>query len=180
MTSHETLSPWWPRTVGIVMVFGFAVLILLSLKAYQNAPPIPAKAVAPNGEVVFTSEDVAAGQAVFLKYGLMNNGTIWGHGAYLGPDFTAQTLHGLALHLAGRIAQTRFQIAYANLRANEKAAVDGAVASAFKSNTYDAASGSLALPVDSEAAFAELEYYYRPPGLPLERQSWLASVWRRK
>jgi SAM-dependent methyltransferase len=29
------------------------------------------------------------------------------------------------------------------------------------------------------AAFAELEYYYRPPGLPLERQPWLASVWRR-
>jgi SAM-dependent methyltransferase len=27
------------------------------------------------------------------------------------------------------------------------------------------------------AAFAELEYYYRPPGLPLERQPWLASVW---
>jgi SAM-dependent methyltransferase len=29
------------------------------------------------------------------------------------------------------------------------------------------------------AAFVELEYYYRPPGLPLERQPWLASVWRR-
>lgn len=29
------------------------------------------------------------------------------------------------------------------------------------------------------AAFAELEYYYRPPGLPPERQPWLASVWRR-
>jgi SAM-dependent methyltransferase len=29
------------------------------------------------------------------------------------------------------------------------------------------------------AAFTELEYYYRPPGLPLERQPWLASVWRK-
>ncbi len=29
------------------------------------------------------------------------------------------------------------------------------------------------------AAFAELEYYYRPTGLPLERQPWLASVWRK-
>jgi len=160
LASHDTLSPWWPRSVGIVMVFGFAALIMLSLKAYQDAPPIPAKAVAPNGEVVFTAEDVAAGQAIFLKYGLMDNGTIWGHGAYLGPDFTAQTLHGLALHLAGRIAQTRFQIAYANLRANEKAAVDGAVAATFKTNTYDAASGSLALPVDSKAAFDEQVAYW--------------------
>ncbi len=30
-----------------------------------------------------------------------------------------------------------------------------------------------------QAAFSELEYYYRPPGLPLERQPWLASVWRK-
>lgn len=29
------------------------------------------------------------------------------------------------------------------------------------------------------AAFSELEYYYRPQGLPLEQQPWLASVWRR-
>ena len=29
------------------------------------------------------------------------------------------------------------------------------------------------------AGFAELEHYYRPPGLPLERQPWLASVWRK-
>lgn len=146
LLSRETLSPWWPRSVVIVMAFGFAVLIFMSLRAYQSAPPIPTKAVAPNGEVVFTAEDVAAGQEVFLKYGLMDNGTVWGHGAYLGPDFSAQTLHGLALRLAGRIAQARFQTTYANLRENEKAAVDGAVAAAFKTSRHDAATGTL-LPV---------------------------------
>lgn len=157
---HETLSPWWPRAVGVVMVFGFAVLIFLSLKVYQNAPPIPMKAVAPYGEVVFTSDEVAEGQAVLLKYGLMNNGTIWGHGGYLGPDFSAQTLHGLAMHLAGRIAQTQFRTPYANLRADQKAAVDGAVAAAFKTNTYDAATGVLALPAGSKAAFDEQVAYW--------------------
>ena len=30
------------------------------------------------------------------------------------------------------------------------------------------------------AGFAELDHYYRPPGLPREQQSWLASVWRRR
>ncbi|MDB5752020.1 MAG: SAM-dependent methyltransferase [Ramlibacter sp.] len=29
------------------------------------------------------------------------------------------------------------------------------------------------------AGFVELEHYYRPPGLPLEQQAWLASVWRK-
>ena len=160
LPSHETLSPWWPRSVVIVMIFGFALLILMSLRAYQNAPPIPAKTVTPGGEVMFTAEDVAAGQEVFLKYGLMDNGTIWGHGGYLGPDFSAQTLHGLALYLAGQIAQTRFQTTYANLRENEKAAVDGAVAAAFKNNGYDAATGTLTLHDFGRAAFTEQVAYW--------------------
>ena len=159
LQSHETLSPWWPRSVVIVMIVGFAGLILMSLRAYQNAPPIPVKTVAL-GEVVFTAEDIAEGQEVFLKYGLMDNGTIWGHGGYLGPDFSAQTLHGLASYSAGRIAQSRFQTTYSNLRENEKAAVDGAVASEFKTNRYDAATGTLTMPDENKAAFAEQIAYW--------------------
>ena len=55
LPSHETLSPWWPRSVVIVMIFGFAVLILMSLRSDQNAARIPAKALAPGGEVVFNA-----------------------------------------------------------------------------------------------------------------------------
>ena len=87
LEEQETLSPWWRRAVGLIIVVGFAGLILLSVNVYDNAPPIPARAITPDGEVVFTAEDVADGQAVFLKYGLMNNGSIWGHGGMLGPDF---------------------------------------------------------------------------------------------
>ena len=29
------------------------------------------------------------------------------------------------------------------------------------------------------AGFVEVEHYYRPPGVPRERQPWLASVWRK-
>lgn len=29
------------------------------------------------------------------------------------------------------------------------------------------------------ADFTELMHYYRPPGLPIEQQTWLASVWRK-
>ena len=149
----ETLSPWWPRSLAIVMIFGFAVLILLSVRAYQHAPPIPTRAVDPNGTLVFTAADVTAGQQVFLKYGLMDNGTVWGHGGMLGPDFSAQTLHGLALARAEGIAQSRFQTAYPNLPAQERAATDGLVAAEFKTNGYDPVTGTLPLPADSQAAF---------------------------
>lgn len=30
------------------------------------------------------------------------------------------------------------------------------------------------------AGFSELEHYYRPAGLPIEQQLWLASVWRKQ
>ena len=92
----ESLSSWWRVAALATMAGGFAVLILLTVKAYQNAPPIPDKFVDPAGGVVITADDVIAGQQVFLKHGLMDNGTIWGHGGYLGPDFSAQSLHILA------------------------------------------------------------------------------------
>ena len=86
---HPPLPSWWKILAIVTMLFGFAVLIGLTVEAYRQAPPIPAKVVDPTGKTVFTHEDVSAGQQVFLKYGLMANGTIWGHGAYLGPDFSA-------------------------------------------------------------------------------------------
>ncbi|HSM98871.1 MAG TPA: hypothetical protein VLS47_07620, partial [Gallionella sp.] len=87
------LSPWWLRTVLIVMVLGFAGLLMITALAYRNAPPIPARVVDAQGSPLFSGDDIRDGQAVFLKYGLMDNGSIWGHGAYLGPDYSAAALH---------------------------------------------------------------------------------------
>jgi nitric oxide reductase subunit B len=97
----ERLSPWWRHSVILVLIFGFTVLITLAVRSYKDAPPIPETVRSPSGEVLFTGNDIKTGQQVFLKYGLMENGTIWGHGAYLGPDFSAEYLHTLTLDGAG-------------------------------------------------------------------------------
>src|SRR5215510_3058407 len=78
------------------MAFGFTILIWRSVQTYSDAPPIPERAVTVTGQTVFTHDDIVGGQNVFLKYGLMDNGTVWGHGAYLGPDFSADYLHTLS------------------------------------------------------------------------------------
>ena len=49
MDNSDRLSPWWGRTVAITMVLGFAALIVISAKAYTNAPPIPARVLDPAG-----------------------------------------------------------------------------------------------------------------------------------
>src|SRR6187549_2499513 len=100
----DSLSPWWRNAVVLVMVFGFTILIWRSVATYSDAPPIPDNVVDASGETVFTGGDILAGQQVFLKYGLMENGSIWGHGAYLGPDFSAEYLHRLSMATAEGIA----------------------------------------------------------------------------
>src|SRR5215472_5912874 len=150
---EDVLSRWWKVASLVTMATGFAVLILLTVKAYQNAPPIPARAVDPAGAVVFTGDDIVAGQQVFLKYGLMDNGTVWGHGAYLGPDFSAQYLHNWALDLADQTARAQFNRDYGALAPEEKAAVDGAVALSLKQNRYDPADGTLALGATDAQSF---------------------------
>jgi nitric oxide reductase subunit B len=91
------VSRGWIQAVSIVVVFGFFVLGLLAYRTYRDEPPIPVRTVGETGEVLFTRQDVVDGQGVFLRNGLMEYGSIFGHGAYLGPDFTADYLHRAAL-----------------------------------------------------------------------------------
>jgi nitric oxide reductase subunit B len=132
----QTLSPWWRNSVIIVLVIGFAVLIWMAMRAHEDAPPIPEKVVGPSGETIFTREDIIAGQEVFLKYGLMENGTIWGHGAYLGPDFSAEYLHTLAMDTSGHLAKQYYQRELPNLTSTERAAISGEVQRLLKQNRY--------------------------------------------
>lgn len=163
----DTLSRWWKITAIITMLFGFGFLILLTFRAYQDAPPIPAQVTDPAGQVLFTAADIGAGQEVFLKHGLMDNGTIWGHGGYLGPDFSAQYLHEWALDVAEASAQATFGKTYGALNPAEQAQIDGGVAASLKQNRYDAARGTLAFEAADAASFARQigawTEYFRDP-----------------
>jgi nitric oxide reductase subunit B len=92
-------SYWWRYGVVSVAVIGLGVLVWIAANTYTGdvGTPIPTRVVDMNGQTVFTGADIVAGQQVFQRHGLMENGTIWGHGAYLGPDFSAAYLHQLAL-----------------------------------------------------------------------------------
>ncbi|MDD5286929.1 MAG: nitric-oxide reductase large subunit, partial [Desulfuromonadaceae bacterium] len=138
--SEETiilLSPWWRNATILVLVMGFTVLIWLAVRSYQDAPPIPAKVVDPAGQTLFTRDDIVGGQQVFLKHGLMENGTVWGHGAYLGPDFSAAYLHTLSIEVGEMIALKRFDPVQRKSGAVEQAVIDAETAQLLKANRYD-------------------------------------------
>lgn len=122
--SQGVLSPWWRRASLLTAAIGFTVLILVTSLVYRDAPPIPDKVMNANGTVLFTSQDILAGQQVFLKYGLMDNGSIWGHGALLGPDFSANYLHSLAIHNANSLSAERYQLPLADLTVAQRAGLE--------------------------------------------------------
>ena len=142
------VSKGWIQAVGLVMLFGFFVLGLLAYRTYTDEPPIPARVVDPDGNVLFTGTDVTAGQEIFLKNGLMEYGSIFGHGAYLGPDFTADYLHRAA----------EMAIDYHGGSASDSARQQ--TIADFKTNRYDSVTGILAYSAAQTDAFQKLEKYY--------------------
>ena len=93
------VSSWWLQAVVLTFLAGFAILGYLAIRIYQESPPVPGRIVSESGQTVFTEDDIRAGQESFLTYGLMQYGSVYGHGAYLGPDFTADYLHRLAVEM---------------------------------------------------------------------------------
>jgi len=150
------LSKWWIRSVLIVMILGFAGLIAITNLSYRNAPPIPATVVDASGQTVFTRDQIGSGQALFLRYGLMDNGSIWGHGAYLGPDFSAETLHQIGESVAATLAQRQFGKPVVQLDAIQTASIRGQVAATLKTNRYDPRSESLYLTAAESIAYRGL------------------------
>ena len=86
------ISKGWIQAAVLVVLVGFFVLGLLAYRTYMEQPPVPGRVVGANGDVLFTGEDISRGQQVFLHNGLMEYGSVFGHGAYLGPDYTADYL----------------------------------------------------------------------------------------
>ncbi|MBV8968940.1 MAG: cbb3-type cytochrome c oxidase subunit I [Verrucomicrobia bacterium] len=142
------LSKVWIQAVILVLLFGFFVLGFLAFRTYTGEPPIPEKVVGPDGRVLFTGANIMAGQGTFLRNGLMEYGSIFGHGAYLGPDYTADYLHRAAL------MSIEFYKSLGSDRAQATTIAD------FKTNRYDSSSGTLTFTAAQTGALEELEKYY--------------------
>ncbi|MFC8422668.1 nitric-oxide reductase large subunit [Streptomyces sp. NPDC057236] len=138
----------WVQAAILVTLGGFFVLGFLAIRTYQAQPPIPDRTVTASGETVFTGDDVRDGQKVFLRTGLMQYGSIYGHGAYLGPDFTADYLNRSA---------TMVREYYGG----EKSADAGdRTVGDYRTNRYDDGTKTLVWSDAQAAAFTELTKHY--------------------
>src|SRR5690606_26629345 len=82
---------WW--LLGVVLVITFGILGWSGVEIYKQVPPIPEKVVTVSDRVLMTKEDILNGQTAWQSTGGMQVGSIWGHGSYQAPDWTADWLH---------------------------------------------------------------------------------------
>ncbi len=90
--SQPLIGKGWVQGVALVMIFGFLVLGILVYRTYTASMPLPDKVVSHSGQLLFTKADISRGQELYQARGLMEYGSVLGHGAYLGPDYTAEYL----------------------------------------------------------------------------------------
>ena len=123
---------WIILSVGTAVMF--TALLAIGWDIYQQAPPIPASVRSQSGQVIYTRENITTGQQVWQSIGGMQQGSIWGHGGYLAPDWTADWLHKEANALLAIIsADGRF----ANETAETKDALHrAALSTEMRKNTY--------------------------------------------
>lgn len=122
-----------------VFVLSFIVLIWVGTEVYQTQPPIPEEVIVKEtGAVVYTKADIQIGQNVWESIGGMEVGSIWGHGSYVAPDWTADWIHREALYMLGHWSQNDYNTAYNDLDVEEKAAIKARLIKDVKTNTFNA------------------------------------------
>ena len=144
----------------LVMVLSFLVLGWIGTRIYQEMPPIPTKVVSTDGTVLIDEGQIQAGQNVWQSLGGMEVGSVWGHGSYVAPDWTADWLHREATFILDRWATAEFESEYAKLDGERQAQLQGRLAKEMRTNTYDPATGAVTVtPIRAEAFQANQKHY---------------------
>jgi nitric oxide reductase subunit B len=146
--------------LGLVLTISFAVLGGVGIKILTSAPPIPAQVLVAGGTALFDGRDIQDGQGVWQSIGGQEVGTIWGHGSYVAPDWSADWLHRECMFILDRWAQAAGASNYAVLGVEQRAALQARLQLLTRTNTYDPATRAITLdPVRAEA-FEDLARHY--------------------
>ncbi len=143
---------------GVSLVVMFGILLLVGGRAFQVMPPMPEAVVTADGDtagVIFTGDDIRKGRDVWRRLGGMELGSVWGHGSYLAPDWTADVLHREAMAMLDADGD------FAALSEPARAARIAEFAAKLRVNTYDVETGRINISPERAAAIAEVITHYQ-------------------
>jgi nitric oxide reductase subunit B len=143
-----------------VILISFAVLGWIGTRIYQEAPPLPTRVVTFEGVEIIAPGEISQGQNVWQSIGGMELGSIWGHGSYVAPDWTADWLHREAVFMLGEHAQSRYARSFDQLSASEQRELEQMHTDSVRTNTYDASTNTITIsPARARAYGANVGYY---------------------
>ncbi|NQE61293.1 nitric-oxide reductase large subunit [Caulobacter sp. RHG1] len=146
--------------LALVMAVSFTVLGLMGREIHRQAPPIPAQVVDPAGQVLVTKTDIQTGQLAWQSMGGQQVGSIWGHGGYVAPDWSADYLHRESVALLDLWAQRDFKVAYDALQPEQQAGLRERLKREMRTNTYDAKTDTVTLSADRAQAMRQVRGHY--------------------
>lgn len=144
----------------LVMSISFAVLLYYGMEIYHQAPPIPDKVVTTEGTVLFTGQDIKDGQNVWQSMGGQELGTVWGHGAYQAPDWSADWLHKEAVFMLNQMSLKADSMPFDKLSDERKAALKITLQKEERNNTYNPETKILSVSTLRADAIADNSKYY--------------------
>lgn len=148
--------------IGFASVIGVSFLVLgwIGTRIYQEMPPIPKSVVTTDSQILIADNDISAGQNVWQSLGGMEVGSVWGHGSYVAPDWTADWLHREAVFILDRWSQTDFKKEFKDLTKEQQAQLTARLTKLMRTNTYDPETGIVTVdPVRAEAFQSNLAHY---------------------
>ena len=145
--------------LGLVFLISFGVLGWLGREIYLAAPPYPNVKVG-DSTPLYTADEIREGQRAWLAAGGQQLGTVWGHGSYVAPDWSADWLHREITTLREFRAEGLYGRAYDKLDLVQRGAVDAAVKDEMRRNTYDPATNSVLVSPERAAAIGEVQRHY--------------------
>lgn len=155
MPSYRRL---WVLLIAILAVT-FSLLGYMGVEVYRHAPPIP-QSVVSGDTTIMTQQDIYAGQSAWQSIGGMELGSIWGHGAYQAPDWSADWLHRELLAWLELAAQDEYQSHFDSLTPSQQAALKFQLKREYRHNNFDPDTGVLTVSARRAAAMAKVNAYY--------------------
>jgi nitric oxide reductase subunit B len=144
----------------LVLTASFTVLGWIGTRIYEEAPPIANTVVTTDGKVIIDAGEIQAGQNVWQTLGGMEVGSIWGHGSYVAPDWTADWLHRESTFILDRWALSDYGTEFSKLDNEKQSQLIGRLTTFMRTNTYVPKTQILTVePVRAEAFEANLAHY---------------------
>jgi nitric oxide reductase subunit B len=155
---NQTRKLW--LGLGSLLTVGFAVLLWMGGDIYRHAPPMPERVQDDAGRTVFARSDIETGRVVWQSIGGQQLGSIWGHGALVAPDWSADWLHREAQAWLTLRATREYGRDYGALNDGERAKLSADLKPIIRANTFNPSNRTLTISAERAQAIAQVASHY--------------------